>query len=159
MTRRNLSLALLPAMLLSACVTTTTRSTTWGDPYGGGGWARRGRVEQIRETVTRQQGDPGAGAVAGAIVGGLIGSSLGGRTHVNRWGQVVHTGSGAGALVGAIGGAMVGAASSQGSAEQRTYEIFVRFEDGGAETFVYQGAPPFQVGDAVQLTAQGLVRS
>jgi outer membrane lipoprotein SlyB len=154
---RHASLALLPAVLLSACVTTTTRSTTWGAPHGGE-WARRGQVEQIRETVTRQQGDPAAGAVAGAILGSLIGSSVGGHTHVNRYGRVVHHGSGAGALVGAIGGAMVGAAASQGSAEQRTYEVLVRFEDGGAETFVYQGALPFQVGDPVQLTAQGLAR-
>jgi outer membrane lipoprotein SlyB len=155
---RHATLALLPAALLSACATTTSQTTTtWGEPYGGG-WARRGRVEQIRETVTRQQGDPAAGAVAGAIVGGLIGSTLGGHAHVNRYGRVVHHGSGAGALVGAVGGAMLGAASSQGSAEQRTYEVFVRFEDGGAETFAYQGALPFQVGDPVQLTAQGLAR-
>jgi len=158
MTHRNLSLALLPAVLLAACATTTTQTTNWGDPYGGG-WARRGRVEQIRETVTRQQGDPAAGAVAGAMVGSLVGSTLDGHTHVNRYGRVVHHGSGVGALFGAIGGAMVGAAASQGATEQRTYEVFVRFEDGGAETYVFQGALPFQVGDAVQLTAQGLVRS
>ena len=46
---RNLALV-LPALLLSACVTTTTSSRTWGDPYGQG-WARYGHVESVRETV------------------------------------------------------------------------------------------------------------
>ncbi len=53
---------------------------------------------------------------------------------------------------------MVGAAASEGSAEARTYEVFVRFDDGGLESFAYQGALPFNVGDAVVLTQQGLAR-
>jgi outer membrane lipoprotein SlyB len=141
---RNLTLA-LPALLLSACVATTTTSRTWGDPYGQG-WARYGRVESIRETVHRQQGDPAGGAVAGAIIGGLLG---------NAWSG----GRGGGTIAGAIGGAMVGANASQGQAEQRLYEVFVRFDDGALETFVYQGVLPFRVGDPVALTAQGLDRA
>lgn len=140
---RTLALA-VPALLLSACVTTTTTSRTWGEPYGQG-WARYGRVESVRETVHRQQGDPGGGAVAGAIIGGLLG---------NAW-----SGGHAGATVaGAIGGAMVGSAASQGQAEQRLYEVFVRFQDGALEPFVYQGYLPFNVGDQVVLSAQGLAR-
>jgi outer membrane lipoprotein SlyB len=53
---------------------------------------------------------------------------------------------------------MVGAASSQGSAEERIYEVFVRFDDGALEPFVYQGVLPFRVGEGVALTAQGLTR-
>lgn len=155
-TPRLATLLLLPA-LATACVTTTTRTTTWSEPYGGG-WARYGRVESIRETVQTQQGDPGAGAVAGAIIGGLIGGSLGGHTHVDRWGRVRTHGSGVGALAGAVGGAMVGAAASQGQGEQRTYEVFVRFDDGALEPFVYYGVLPFRVSDPVVLTAQGLSR-
>ncbi len=150
------SLVLLPALLLPACVTTTTRTTTWGEPYGGD-WARSGRVESIRETVWRQEGNPAAGAVAGAVVGGILGSAIGGRTHYDRWGNSYYQGSAAGAVVGAVGGAMVGAAASQGSSEERTYEVTVRFDDGGSETYVFRGAPPFGVGDTVSLTPQGLV--
>ena len=120
--RTLLALLFVPALLLGGCVTTTTRTTTWGEGYGAG-WARYGHVESIRETVHAQQGDPGAGAVAGAI-----------------------------------GGAMVGAAASQGQAEERIYEIFVRFDDGALETFVYRNVLPFRVNDGVALTAQGLSR-
>lgn len=135
----------LPALLLSACVATTTSTRTWGEPYAQG-WARYGQVESVRETVQQQQGDPGGGAVAGAIIGGLLG---------NAW-----SGGHAGATVaGAIGGAMVGSAASQGQARQVFYEVFVRFQDGALERFVYQGYLPFNPGDPVVLTAQGLARS
>ncbi len=134
----------LPALLLSACGTTTTTTRTWGEPYGQG-WARYGHVESVRETVQRQQGDPAGGAVAGAIIGGLLG---------NAWSG----GHGGATVAGAVGGAMVGAAASQGQGEQRLYEVFVRFDDGAMERFVYQGYLPFNVGERVVLTAQGLSR-
>lgn len=143
---RSLALA-LPALLLSACVATTTTTRTWGDPYGyGSDWARYGRVESVRETIHQQRGDPAGGAVAGAIIGGLLG---------NSWGR----GHGAATVAGAIGGAMVGASASQGQAEQRIYEVYVRFDDGAVETFVYDGVLPFRVGDSVALTARGLART
>lgn len=151
-----LAVALAPALLLSACVTTTTRTTTWGGAGYGGDWARTGRVESVRETVVRQEGNPGAGAVAGALIGGLLGS--GGHTHYDRYGRAYRHGSAAGAVGGAVVGAVVGAAASSGSAEQRTYEVVVRFDDGGAETYSYPGSTPFAVGDAVTLTPQGLYR-
>ena len=94
----------------------------------------------------RQQGDPAGGAVAGAIIGGLLG---------NAWSG----GRGGGTLAGAVGGAMIGSAASQGQGEQRTYEVFVRFDDGALETFVYQNVLPFRVGEAVALTAYGLERA
>jgi outer membrane lipoprotein SlyB len=156
MNARLVALAILPATLLSACVTTTTTSTTWGDQDQG--WARPGRVAQIRETVTRQEGNPAAGAVAGAVIGGLLGSALGARTYRDRYGRVVTAGNPAGAAAGAIGGAVVGAAASQGGGEQRTYQVYVQFDDGGAETYTYQNTLPFQVNDRVLLTQQGLVR-
>jgi outer membrane lipoprotein SlyB len=136
----------LPALLLSACVATTTYSRSWGEPAYGQGWARYGRVQSVRETVQHQQGDPAGGAVAGAIIGGLLG---------NVW-----SGGHAGATVaGAVGGAVVGSAASQGQAEQRWYEVFVRFDDGALERFVYQGYLPFNPGEPVVLTAQGLARA
>ncbi len=137
---------LLPALLLPACVATTTTSRTWGgEPYGQG-WARYGHVESVRETIQHQQGDPGGGAVAGAIIGGLLG---------NAWSG----GHGGATVAGAVGGAMVGAAASQGQGEVRFYEVFVRFDDGALERFVYQGYLPFNVNEPVVLTAQGLMRA
>ena len=158
MTYRNLAkIVLAPTLLLAACVTTTTTSRTWGEPYGSA-WARRGHVEYVRETVRRQDGNPGAGGMVGALVGGMLGSAVGGHAHYDRWGNVYQRPSAAGAVVGAVGGAMVGAAASQGSTERRTYEVVVRFDDGGTDTFVYDDALPFRVGDEVALTRQGLVR-
>jgi outer membrane lipoprotein SlyB len=150
------SLAALTALLSSACVTTTTSSQTWGE--GSQGWERVGYVASIRETVERQQGNPGAGAVAGAVIGGLLGSSIGGRTHYDRWGRAHSHGNAAGAVAGAIGGAVVGAAASQGGSEHRTYDIFVRFDDGSAQTFVFGPPLAFSVGDEVRLTPRGLER-
>jgi outer membrane lipoprotein SlyB len=147
---RKLALAAALPLLLTACVATTSTTRTWGEPYGYDGgaqqWARYGHVESVRETVHRMQGDPAGGAVAGAIIGGLLGSAWSG-------------GRASGAVAGAIGGAMVGANASQGQAEQRVYEVFVRFDDGALEPFVYQGYLPFAAGEPVVLTAQGLGRT
>jgi len=151
------ALLLLAPALLSACVAASTTTRTWSDPQGGG-YARAGRVESIRETVHRWQGDPAAGAAAGAVVGGLLGAALGGHGHYDRWGRYHHHGSAGGAVVGAIGGAAVGAAASQGSGEERIYEVVVRFDDGGYQTFAFRGGVPFQVGEVVVLGPQGLTR-
>ena len=142
------ALLLAPALLLQGCVTYTTRTRTWGAGYAeddryGQRWERLGRVEQVRETTVRQQGDPAGGAVAGAIVGGVLGHAIFGR---------------GGGLVGAVGGAAVGANASQGAAEDRFYEVLVRFDDGATETFQFQGALPFRPGDDVRLTPRGLQR-
>jgi outer membrane lipoprotein SlyB len=130
---------------MGGCTTTTTTTRSWGQPYyADGNWVRYGHVESIRETIQREQGNPAGGAVAGAIIGGMIGHSL--------------FGHGAGTIAGAAGGAMVGAQASQGSAERRFYQTVVRFDDGGALSFVYEGYPPFRVGEYVQQTPQGLFR-
>ncbi len=155
MKTNRIALAILPALLLGACATTSTTTTTWGDPNGGY-WERRGSVTSIRETVTRQQGNPAGGAVAGAVIGGLLGSAIGGHTEYDRWGRAYYQGNPAGAVFGAVGGAMVGAAASQGGPERRTYEVLVQFEDGAQQSYAYDGAPPFRVGDPVRLTPQGL---
>lgn len=147
--------ALVAPLLGTGCVVTTTRSTTWTDSRPEA-WARYGRVEAVREVVQETRGDPAGGAVAGAIIGGLVGSTIGGHTHYDGYGRPHHHGSAAGAVVGAIGGAMVGASASQGQTVDRRYEVFVRFDDGGSETYVYANGSPFQPGDLVTLTPQGL---
>ncbi len=144
MTARTLALVAALPMLLAGCVMTTTESRTWSD-NGAGEWARYGRVESIRETVRRTEGNPAGGAIAGAVVGGLLGNVMSG-------------GHGDATAAGAIGGAVIGAAASQGAPEQRDYELFVRFQDGALERFVYAGAPPFGVGESVAQTPRGLER-
>ena len=155
MTRRMAALVLALAVL-PGCVVTTTETRAWGGPYGQQGYERRGRVDSVREVVQRQQGNPAAGAVAGAIIGGLIGGALGGGTRYDRYGYAHSYASGPGALVGAAGGAAIGAAASQGGGEERWYDVYVRFEDGGYETFTYRGTPPFRPGDPVVLGPRGL---
>ncbi len=152
------ALLLLAPALLSACVAATTTTRAWSDPQEGG-YVRAGRVESIRQTVHRWQGDPAAGAAAGALVGGLLGAALGDHGHYDRWGYYHRHANPAGAVVGAIGGAAVGAAASQGSGEERIDELVVRFDDGGYETFSFRGGAPFQVGERVVLGPQGLTRA
>jgi outer membrane lipoprotein SlyB len=133
---------LLLVALLAACATTTTTSTTWTDPAVAG-YGRAGSVQSVQEIVQRTEGNPGAGAVAGALIGGLV---FGG-------------GRGPAAVAGAAGGAAIGAAASQGATEQRTYQIVVRFDDGGYGEFMYAGYSPFQPGERVAVTPGGLARA
>ncbi len=149
------SMLLLPALLATGCVATTSTSRTWYGPQQD--WARYGRVESVTEHVQRTEGQPAAGAVAGALIGGLLGNAMSGHVWYDRWGRAHHEGDAGATVAGAIGGAVVGAAaSSQPARETRTYEVRVSFEDGAQERFAYAGPPPFQAGDPVVQTAQGL---
>ena len=135
---------ILLATLAPACATTEITTAEWGEPTPQGNWVLYGRVESYRHTLHREHGDPAGGAVAGAIIGGVLGTALGGR--------------GFGTFVGATQGAMIGAHSSQGGYVGRTFEVFVRFDDGSLRTFVYDDQLPFRPGDYVVWTAQGLAR-
>ncbi|MEP6654923.1 MAG: glycine zipper domain-containing protein [Myxococcales bacterium] len=136
-TNRLLSVLFFFTVIAGGCVATTTSSQTWG-PGAYQPYVRYGRVEFVREIVQRQDGDPVGGAIVGAVIGGMIG------------------GRGPGAVVGAVGGAAIGAAASQGHSERRSYEIHVYFDDGGRQAFVYADYAPFQPGQPVVLTDQGL---
>jgi outer membrane lipoprotein SlyB len=135
------ALSILTLLVTSSCATTTTSSTTWVDPNAPGNWSRTGRVESVQEIVQRVEGNPAGGALAGALIGGFL------------------FGRGPGRLVAAAGGAAIGAAASQGSAEERTYQVLVRFDDGAYGMFVYRGYSPFRPGEAVVLTPGGLART
>jgi outer membrane lipoprotein SlyB len=139
--RLHLGVALL-VTVSTACATTMTSSTTWTDPAAAG-YGRAGSVESVQEIVQRTEGRPGAGALAGALIGGLL---FGG-------------GRGPAAVAGAIGGAAVGAAASQGTTEQRSYQVVVRFDDGGYGTFVYAAYSPFRPGERVVVTPGGLAHA
>ena len=134
-TLRRIAFVLLVAVM-PACATTTTTTSEIGQ---GPEWVRYGTVTNVREVVQRREGNPAGGALAGAIIGSILGG-----------------GRGPGALVGAVGGAAVGAAASSGSSERVSYEVWVRFQDGGYQAFVYAGPPPFRPGDPVALTPHGL---
>jgi len=139
MATKRLCLAIALAVTAGACATTSTEVTTWTAPQGN--WTRPGHVESVREIVQRTQGDPGGGALAGALIGGLL--------FHGRHGP---------SLFGAVAGAAVGAAASQGTAEYRSYEVLVRFDDGDAGVFVFRDFTPFRPGEPVVLTPSGLMR-
>jgi outer membrane lipoprotein SlyB len=97
----------------------------------------------MRTVLVQERGNPGAGAAAGAAIGGVLGGAL--------------TGRGLGALVGATSGAIIGANASQGEDEHHMVDVMVRFDDGSAQLFTFQGYPPFRPGSLVSLTVDGLV--
>jgi outer membrane lipoprotein SlyB len=131
-------------LLLSSCATTSTTSRTWVAPPPPApapvAWSKPGRVESVQEIVQRVEAHPAGGALAGALIGGFL---FGHHGHAS--------------LFGAVAGAAVGAAASQHSRESRTYHLLVRFQDGSFGMFVFSGAPPFQPGQPVALTPQGLL--
>ncbi len=138
MLRRILAIALLA--LPAGCATTTTTSTTWtAEPTTA---YRYGEVTWVREYVQHHEGDPTGGAIAGAIIGGILGG-----------------GHGPSALLGAAGGAVIGAAASEGHGESRWYDVGVQFQDGAQQVFRYPDYPPFQPGEHVVQTPQGLAPS
>lgn len=120
---------------LPACATTMTSETTWDGADAE--WVRYGTVTQVREVIQRTEGNPAGGAVAGAIIGGVL----------------------TGRLFGAAAGAGIGAVASTGSEERRSYQVWVRFQDGGQQAFWYANYSPFHPGDAVALTPRGLYKS
>ena len=89
-------------------------------------------------TCSTIAGIPG-GAIAGAILGGILGG-----------------GRGPSALVGAAGGVAIGAAASEGQGETRFYDVAVQFRPGTQQVFRYPDYAPFQPGERVVQTPQGL---
>ena len=123
-------------LIAASCARTSTTTTTW---LANDAPPRAGTVESVQEVVRRVEGDPVGGAVIGALIGGIL------------FGH-----DGRASLVGAAAGAAVGAAASEGSAEDRSYQVVVRFDDGTRGLFVFKGYTPFTPGQRVSLTAQGL---
>jgi outer membrane lipoprotein SlyB len=130
-------IAVLGTVSVFGCATTSTTSTTLTAPDT---YPRYGTVEAVREIVRRVQGNPVGGAVAGALIGGVLFGGHGGPS----------------TLFGATAGAAAGAALSQGSSENRIYEVRVRFEDGSTGVFRYAGFSPYRPGEQVVLTPNGL---
>jgi len=127
---------MVAAVFASACATTSTSSTVYTP---AGDWRREGTVESVQEIVRRVEGQPALGALAGALIGGFL-----------------FRGNGPATLFGMASGAMIGAAASQGSAEYRTYQVLVRFDDGSRGMFVFRDFAPVQPGGRVELSPHGL---
>ncbi len=127
--------ALLLAVPLAGCATTSTTSTTVSIPTADLG--RTGQVVSVTQNVQRVQGNPAAGALAGGVIGGLAFREP----------------------LGAAGGAATGAAFSRGSSEHREYLVYVQFDDGTVGRFDYVDASPFAPGERVMVTPGGLARA
>lgn len=120
----------------TSCMQTSTTTTRW---TASGDWTRPGTIESVQEVLHRVEGQPVAGALAGALIGGFL-----------------FHGDGPATLFGAATGAAIGAAASQGSAEYRTYQVLVHFDDGSRGLFLFRDYSPFAPGQRVALTPQGL---
>jgi outer membrane lipoprotein SlyB len=140
-----LNLTMAPLLVLSSLIPACATTSVETQPEPQGDWVMYGQVESIRATDHYAHGDPGSGAVAGAVIGGVLGTALGGR--------------GLGTFIGATQGAIIGAHSSQGGYAGRTFEVFVRFEDGGVRRFVFENQVPFRRGEYVVWTPQGLAHN
>lgn len=134
----------LASVAAGGCATTNPTSQGWlNQPTYVSSIGRTGHVEWIEESIQRHREGSGAGAVVGAVIGGIIGYGL--------------TGDHGGTMLGAVEGAMIGADAGSTTTVRIFYQVIVRFDDGNAGSFIYEGWPPFQVGQPVQEVPQGLV--
>ena len=98
-----------------------------------------GTITGIQEIAKSGQAS-GTGAITGAVLGGVLGYAAGGSR--NR---------AAGTVVGATGGAIAGHMIEKKAASGKTFEISVRFDDGGSRTFMYDAIPAWNTGSRVKL--------
>ena len=87
------------------------------------------------------------GPVAGGVVGALVGSQFGGGS-----------GRTAAGIAGAVGGAFAGREIERRVNKATHYEVVVRLQGGGQQTFSYQSDPGLAVGTRVRVVDGRLVR-
>jgi outer membrane lipoprotein SlyB len=126
--------AVLAAGAFTGCATTSRTTTTTTIPRADVG--KTGQVVAVSETVERVEGNPAGGALAGGLIGGV----------------------GFGSRRGAGVGAATGAVLSSGSSERRAYVVQVQFDDGTSGSFDYVDYAPWQPGERVMVTSNGLAR-
>lgn len=105
-----------------------------------------GRIESVREIVTRGEGS-GVGVVGGAVVGGALGHQVG-----SGRGQDLAT------VAGAVGGAVAGNEIEKRVKSTRSYAITVRLDDGSSRMINETSPPTWRPGDQVRLT-NGTIQS
>lgn len=93
----------------------------------------------------------GAGSYVGPIAGGVVGALLGSQ---------IGSGSGrtAAGVAGAVGGAIAGREIERHVGKTTHYEVVVRLEGGGQQTFTYETDPGLAVGTRVRVADGRLVR-
>ena len=108
--------------------------------------ARPGNIESIDEVDDHVSTNPADDALVGLLVGGLLLGNL----------LFDH---GTGAVVGANDGGWPSTAPDGDSSRLVRYRVLVRFDDGGSMTLEYLGDVPFDRGERVELTHDGLMRT
>lgn len=104
-------------------------------------------VESIR-AVDRGARRSHLGAIAGGLFGAILGDQVGRDVDRNLT-----------RLVGAVGGALAGRELERRSSRRTRYDVVLRLPDGTTQTRSYDSAPPFAVGDTVQLRATPSARA
>ena len=89
----------------------------------------------------------GLGVAGGAVVGGLIGNQVG-----NGRGNTAAT------IVGAVGGAVAGNEVEKRVKSTKDYKVSVRMDDGTYQSFNFETAPPYALGEKVKVIDGRLVR-
>lgn len=98
-----------------------------------------GVIEAINVVEVKGEGTY-LGKIAGGVAGVLIGSQIGdGRTTTVAQ------------VAGAAGGAYAGNEIEKRMKTTKHYEVVVRLENGGSQTFAYEAQPPFAVGAKVKV--------
>lgn len=106
-----------------------------------------GKIEAVNLIEVKGDGTY-LGTIGGGVVGALLGSQVGkgnGRT--------------AAQIAGAIGGAYAGRAIEKNAKKASHYEVLVRLQTGGTQTFTYETDPGVKIGEDVKITDAGLVRN
>ncbi|AZN36874.1 glycine zipper 2TM domain-containing protein [Iodobacter ciconiae] len=106
-----------------------------------------GQVISIRSIEKKGEGS-GGGAIAGGVLGGVVGHQIGrgnGRTVAE--------------VLGVIGGAVAGHQAEKQIRSVTVYEVRVSFEDESERTYSFQERPPFNQGDRVRTSGDGIVKS
>lgn len=135
-----ISVTLLAAVSMSACVTTSTSGSVYR-PYQTQNemTVRMAVVEQVRE-VTIAQGNSGVGTLTGAALGNIAGSSMGGGR-----------GSTATGIVGAVVGGIVGHNIESQNNMRKGLEITVRLDNGELRAITQDADEMFRPGERVRL--------
>ncbi len=141
---RNLLIAALTLLMLSACATGPSQRS-----YGHGGYVSRCADCGVVEGIERVHGDrqsTGAGAVVGGIIGGVLGNQVG-------------SGSGrtAATAAGVIAGGVAGNAIERDVRSAPRYEIFVRMDDGRRLVVTQRELHGIRQGAAVQIRGNRVV--
>lgn len=115
--------------------------------YNQGYYATTGIVDSIQPMQVRNEGS-GGGALAGGVVGGVLGNQVG-----KGGGRAVAT------AAGLIGGALLGNQIERNSSPpQQYYQVNIRLDNGGFQSFNLQNPNGLQVGERVRIENNQIYR-